>query len=260
MNMRNTILEKFKAGEKTVGAFAQLRSPRAVEALAIAGLDYIILDGEHSPTDACELEAMLKAAQAHNMPVLYRIGDISRVSVLHALDLGVAGIIVPDVKGVDDVKRLVEYSKFAPTGERGYCPTGDGDYGFGEAFKDGMRAYMDAANENAMLIPQCETVGCLEHIEEIAAMDGVDGIQVGPFDLSVSMGIPGEFNNPEFKQAIARIIKACGDNHIFLGGYAVDVAAAKANFAAGYDSMAVGTDIPVLIGAYRDIVCGVKGK
>ena len=98
-----------------------------------------------------------------------------------------------------------------------------------------------------MLFPQCETVGCLEHIEEIAAIDGVDGIFVGPFDLSVAMGMPLEFERPEFKAALQRILDACKAAGKPTMIYAGTIEDAKTDFAMGFDSVTYNQDAPLLI-------------
>lgn len=137
---------------------------------------------------------------------------MSRNGVLRALDAGARGIIVPCVETVEQVKALVEYAKFAPVGQRGYCMTRDGKWGYGDSYAGGMKGYMDICNQETMLLPQCETMGCLEYIEEIMAMDGVDGVLVGPYDLSIAMGLDGQFDHPDFKKAVGRILQACKAN------------------------------------------------
>ena len=87
----------------------------------------------------------------------------------------------------EEVEQLVRFAKFPPLGNRGFCPTRDGLWGYDEASLAGAGTYMDRANRETLLIPQCETAGCLAHIEEIAAMEGVDGIFVGPLDLSIAL-------------------------------------------------------------------------
>lgn len=94
---------------------------------------------------------------------------------------------MPDVQTVDEVRKLVEYAKYYPLGRRGFAPTLSGGYGFDPECAD-TQQYFDHCNRQTMLIPQCETLGALEHIEEITAMEGVDGIFVGPYDLSVALG------------------------------------------------------------------------
>lgn len=117
---------------------------------------------------------------------------------------------MPCLRDVADFKKTVALAKYAPLGQRGFIK-GRGT-GFGQlpwAATDTLEAYYANSNDRLMVIPQCETKESLEHIEDIAAMEGIDGIFVGPFDLSTSMGLPGQFTHPDFLAAKARIFQAC---------------------------------------------------
>mgnify|MGYP002688808491 FL=1 len=149
----------------------------------------MIVDTEHSPAGIESAAAQIAAAQGAGLTALARANEISRTAVLRLLDVGAQGVVVPCVETVEEVRELVRYAKFAPLGNRGFCPTRDGGYGYDEVSMQGTDVYFAHANQETLLIPQCETVGCLEHIEEITAMDGVDGIFVGPFDLSIALGL-----------------------------------------------------------------------
>ena len=239
----NRVLEKFQRGEKSVGTLTHMKSTVAIEAMGYTGLDYVLIDSEHFAVDGDFIGSAITAADAAGITPFVRIKDCTRPSVLRPLDLGAKGLIVPAVESVEEVRSLIEYAKFAPLGNRGFCPTRDGGWGFDEASQQGGTAYMERSNRETMLIPQCETAGALEHIEEIAALDGVDGIFVGPNDLSIAM-----------REALARILAACKKNGkpalIFSG----NAAAAKENLAAGFDSVTVSLDVMALIQSYRNLV------
>ena len=192
----NPIQEKFQRGELSVGTFTQLSSPVAVECLGRTGLDYVLIDTEHCAVGVEFLTAAITAADAAGITPLVRINEISRSAVLQPLDYGAQGLIVPAVETVEQVEQLVRYAKFPPLGNRGYCPTRDGGWGFDAESLQGTEAYFARCNRETLLLPQCETRGCLEHIDEITAMEGVDGIFVGPFDLSIALGIPMQFDDP----------------------------------------------------------------
>lgn len=252
--MSNKILEKYKQGVPSIGTFSHLRSMNAVECLGSTGLDYVVIDMEHSATDISEAQTYMTAADAAGLTPIVRIPEVSRGAVLKSLDAGAKGVIVPGIETVEQVKTLISYAKFKPLGNRGYCPTRDGAWGFGAVYADGMNAYMESCNAQTLLLPQCETMGALEHIEEITALDGVDGIMVGPFDLSIAMGINGQFDNPDFKAALTRICKACKDHGklsmIFTGTLDVSILRAKE----GFDSIMYGVDLAALVGHYKDVV------
>ncbi|MEI3347104.1 MAG: aldolase/citrate lyase family protein [Dysosmobacter sp.] len=255
----NRIREKFLNHELSVGTFTQLSSTVAVECLGRTGLDYVLIDTEHSAVGIEFLSSAITAADAAGIVPLVRINDITRSKVLQPLDYGAQGLIVPAVETVDQVRRLVEYAKFPPVGNRGFCPTRDGGYGYDEISMQGTEAYFAHANRETLLIPQCETVGCLEHIEEITAMDGVDGIFVGPFDLSIALGRPMAFDCDEMRAALDRILNACHKNNKMAFIFCGDAQAAKTRAAQGFDSVTAGLDIMALVDSYRAMVQDIRG-
>ena len=255
----NRIREKFLNHELSVGTFTQLTSTVAVEALGRTGLDYVLIDTEHSAVGIEFLSSAITAADAAGIVPLVRINDIARSKVLQPLDYGAQGLIVPAVETVEQVRRLVEYAKFPPVGNRGFCPTRDGGYGYDEVSMQGTDVYFAHANQETLLIPQCETVGCLEHIEEITAMEGVDGIFVGPFDLSIALGRPMAFDCDEMRAALDRILNACHKNNKMAFIFCGDAQAAKARAAQGFDSVTAGLDIMALVDSYRAMVQDIRG-
>ena len=203
--MKNHLLELAAQGRPALGTFYELGGIAAAECLGIAGLDFMIVDTEHGPYD---VESALTAASRRDCAPLVRVKDVTRPSVLKMLDVGAKGLIVPDVRSAEEVRRLVEYAKYYPLGRRGFAPTLASGYGFDREAAD-VESYFALCNRETLLIPQCETAEALEHIEEIAAMEGVDGIFVGPYDLSVALGKPARMDNPELLAAIARVLAAC---------------------------------------------------
>jgi 4-hydroxy-2-oxoheptanedioate aldolase len=251
------ILKKFREGKKTVGTISHMMSPTAIEGLGYTGLDYAVVDMEHSPVDTEGAAQLLAAARSAGITPLVRVKEVSRSPVLKALDMGAAGVIVPCVETAAQAAELVRYAKFAPLGARGFCPTRDGGWGFAEHAARGIGAYMQTCNRETLLILQCETVGCLESIETIASMDGVDGILIGPFDLSIALGKPAQFDDPEVLGAFRRILEACKRSGKMCIIYAGGADAARKYCAEGYDSVIVGLDIGLYINMYREIVKAV---
>ena len=256
--MENTVLEKFHQGRQSLGTFSAIGSPLAVESLRYTGLDYVIVDTEHSPAGIESAAAQIAAAQGAGLTALARANEISRTAVLRLLDVGAQGVVVPCVETVEEVRELVRYAKFAPLGNRGFCPTRDGGWGHA-AHAVSISGYMETSNRETLLLPQCETVGCLEHIEEITAMDGVDGIFVGPFDLSIALGRPMAFDCDEMRAALDRILNACHKNNKMAFIFCGDAQAAKARAAQGFDSVTAGLDIMALVDSYRAMVQDIRG-
>ena len=257
--MINYTKQKMLNGEKTIGTFFQLGTANAVEGLGYSGLDYIIIDTEHGPYAEESVMEFIRAAKLSKLSPFVRIKEISRAAVLKMLDIGAEGLVVPCVETVEQVKSLVKYGKYSPVGERGFFYGRAAGYGF-EDFAKSMDEYATKCNYETMIIPQCETRGCLQNIEEIASIDGVDGILVGPYDLSIALGIPGQFNAAKFIDALNRIMKACKNAGKYTIIYANDTESALRNFKMGFDSVAISTDIAVLVNGYNNIVNSIKSK
>lgn len=256
--MHNILKEKLAQGKQPLGTFVGTASPAVVECLGCAGLDFVILDNEHSPVEAETTAAMVRAAELRNVTPLARVREISRPAILKLLDVGVQGLIIPDVRGTEDVRRVVDYAKYAPVGRRGFCPSRKD--GWGTDPQCGVLDTMAHFNQETLVIPQCETAEALSDIETIAAMDGVDGIFIGPFDLSISMGMPGDFENPQFRAALARILSACraaGKPCLIFAG---DGAGAAVRFAKGYDAVAMGLDATLLITGVKAQIAAGRGQ
>lgn len=256
--MENAVLKKFREGRPSLGTFTAIGNPLAVESLRYTGLDYVIVDTEHTPAGIESAAAQIAAAQGAGLTALARANEISRTAVLRLLDVGAQGVVVPCVETVEEVRELVQYAKYTPLGNRGFCPTRDGGWGYAPHAAS-IPDYMETCNQETLLLPQCETAGCLERIEEITAMDGVDGIFVGPFDLSIALGRPGEFDAPEVHEAILRVQAACRRHGklsmIFTGG----PAASRQRFAEGYDSATMGLDTLFYVEMYKKMVAEVWG-
>lgn len=250
--MNNLMRGKLLAGKKVVGTFFQSGSEAIVEALGVAKLDFLIIDKEHGPFGVESTLRFIRAAELRNITPLVRIKDVSRPSVLKVLDIGAQGLIVPAVDGIKDVKKLVEFSKYIPTGIRGAAMGRAADFGHGE-YADDIMAHFEHHNTQTMLIPMCETRSFLDSVEEIMAMKGVDGCFIGPFDLSIALGKPAQFSDSEVINAFSRVVKACKTAEKFCFIYGVDAAMAVKYFNEGFDGVAVEIDTQVIISSYKKI-------
>lgn len=255
--MKNTFLEKLNRGEKPLGSFSELCSPYSIECMALSGLDYVIIDMEHGPAELHDVSEGIKAAALHGMTPFVRISSLDRDSVLRPLDLGAMGLIAPCVGGLEDVKKLVEYSKYLPDGQRGLAFGRSSGWGT-EPWAGNLKDYFAACNENQLLIPQCETLGCLKELDEIVALPQVAGIFIGPFDLSVAMGIPGEFEDEEFKATLSRIKDCCHSHGKFCMIFSTTVENAAKQLRDGMDSVTVNMDAILYIEMYRRVIGDVR--
>lgn len=237
--------------EKTIGTFFELGGSSLMECLARTGLDYVIIDTEHSYFSEESTADYIRAAENGGLVPYVRIGDIRRPYVLRMLDIGARGLIIPNIKSADEVRELVSYAKFAPIGKRGYCPTRTSGWGMDEWASDAV-SYMEECNKRCKVIPQCETKEALDQIEEIASIEGVDGIFVGPCDLSIALGIPLQFDSPVLIQAIERILELCKKNgkeaYIFAG----TPEDSRKWLKKGFDSVTYSLDAAILANAFKE--------
>lgn len=255
---KNSFKDKIREGRKPLGTFVDTASSYVAECIGYSGFDYIIIDNEHSPVEAETSTEIIRAAELTGLTPFARVREISRPAILKLLDVGAQGLIVPNVKTAAEVKKLVSYCKYSPLGGRGFCPSRKDGWGFDGELS--VRETMDFFNDNVLLIPQCETVEALEVIEEIAAVDGVDGIFIGPFDLSISMGMPGDFENPVFKSALERIRKAVHDAGKFCILFAGTEEKAIEGLNSGFDSVTYSLDAGLIVSCFREKVKYIKGS
>lgn len=256
--MKNVLREKMLNKEQTIGSFLGMGGAGSAECMAHAGLDYCIIDTEHGPFDVETAMELIRASELNGMTPLVRVKDGNRNSILKMLDVGAKGLIIPFLNSVEEMKAVVSYGKYFPLGERGVAFGRGAGYGYADHVQGSLEEYFEICNRETLLIPQCERVGCLEHIEEITALEGIDGIFIGPFDLSASMGIPGQFERPEFKAAIARVLKACQDNGKFSFVYCADGEVAKTRLKEGFDSATIACDFTIYTEAYKSLLKDVR--
>ena len=258
--MKNPVREKMLAGDKTIGTFMAIGSGTAAECIGLAGYDYVIIDTEHGPFNPDSAIDYIRAAKLYGAVPFVRVQDTSRASILKMLDGGAMGLIIPQINTVEEVRSVVQHGKYTPVGNRGVAPGVGTGFWAEDWAQHGLAETFKTANSETMLFPQCETPGCLAHIEEVAAIDGVDGIFVGPFDLSVAMGIPLNFAHPDFKAALQRILAACkaaGKPTIIYAGTIED---ARTDLEMGFDSIAYNQDGALLIEALRGAKQAILGE
>jgi 4-hydroxy-2-oxoheptanedioate aldolase len=257
--MKNQVKAKMLKGEKTLGTFFETGSTTVAECLGLGGLDYIIIDNEHGPYNPQSTLEFVRAARLYGITPFARVPEISREAILRQLDVGVMGLVIPDVRTVQEVEKIVEYGKYLPLGKRGVAPTAGSGFWYEEYATQGLEHYFEVSNRETMLLPQCETVECLNSLEEILRVDGIDGIYVGPFDLSTAMGKPAQFDDPEVRDAIRHIQGVCADAGKFSFIFAGNEAVAKEDFALGYGSVTLGMDATILTNAVKAHVAALMG-
>lgn len=172
-----------------------------------AGLDFTIIDCEHGAFDYSQVAATVTAFRLSGVRAIVRIPEIRREPITKYLDMGADGLLTPMVRNADDAKRLVGFGKYQPIGNRGLSINrAHSRYAPGD-----MNEYLAAANRRVGLYVQIELESALEDVENIAAVDGVDGIFVGPTDLSMALGVFDQLDSPTLLNACRRVAKAAAD-------------------------------------------------
>ena len=192
------------AGELLIGTFLGLGAPVAVEAAGRSGLDWLLLDLEHGGATEADLLPQLYAAQVTGVPALVRVESSERLRFGRALDLGAGGIMVPRLETVDEVRRAVSYLRWPPSGMRGVALGARGAMNAGIGHAD-----VATWSERLSLVVQVENPSIVDAAAEVAAIDGVDVLFVGPTDLSHSLGVAGQFGHERQLAAYERVIAAC---------------------------------------------------
>jgi len=201
----NDTLAALDAGEPAVGAWLLSGSPRAGEALARTGLDWVGIDTEHAPYSPERVETAVRAVERAATPVV-RLPSVDAAAAggaKHALDAGARGLIVPGVETAADAERAVRAARFPPAGERGVAGTVRAN-AYGESFDD----YVAAANDATLVVVQFESPAAVERADEILAVDGIDVAFVGENDLSAAQGRAGETDHPDVTAAVDRVLEA----------------------------------------------------
>ena len=208
----NQMRDTLKSGGVAIGTTASPASE--VRFLAGSGFDYVIFDTQHSPVDLKELPGPIGSMRGQHAVPIVRVGDNNAEQICYALDAGARGVIAPMVSTAAQAADMVQSCKYPFDGVRSSAgPRGE----WGE-FKD-YREYMDIVNENVLIMPMVETQEALDNLEAIAKTDGVNCVLIGPSDLSINIGVPLDYKNPKYHDALNRVGSVCRENDVAPGMY-----------------------------------------
>lgn len=190
--------------ELTVGSWITLGHPGIAEIMAGAGFDWLTVDMEHSAIGIADAQRLIQVIELSGVAPLVRVGDNDPIIIKRVLDAGAHGVIVPMVNSRSDAERAVAAAYYPPRGRRGVGLARA--QGYGADFE----GYRKRAEERTVVIVQVEHIDAVANLEAILSVDGVDGFIVGPYDLSGSLGVPGQFDHPDVAGALARIREVSG--------------------------------------------------
>jgi 2-keto-3-deoxy-L-rhamnonate aldolase RhmA len=254
--MTTALKESFGKPPLKVGVFiVEFISPGIGEICKRAGCDFAVLDMEHSSFGYETVKSVVKYMNAADLPLIVRIPSREYHDISRALDVGADGVMLPMVSSVEEAKRIVQSAKYYPEGMRGVA-TGLSQ----DRFRSGplTDAFRDN-NKRTILALQIENTAGVEAADGIAALPGVDMLWVGHLDLSVSLGIPGQFDHPEFKKAIERVNKACRKHGKSMARVAASVEQSADLFKAGFDVQTYQSDVRILLSALTKGISGMRG-
>ena len=199
--MKNRLRELLDSGEPALGTQLRFGSPAIAELFGAAGFDFVVIDGEHAPQTPSGIQAQIQGLGSTGATPLVRLGKTEMGLVGLMLDMGAMGIVAPMVSTAEEARAGAEACRYPPAGTRGFGPSRAAAYGFDEG-------YFNEANDSVVYIPIIETVEAVENIGDILELEGVDAYIVGEYDLSISLGVPLEFDSPKFRDAVKRVREA----------------------------------------------------
>jgi 2-keto-3-deoxy-L-rhamnonate aldolase RhmA len=252
--MAPTLRRRVQSGETLLGAWDSLGSPSSAELLGRSGLDWVVVDLEHGATTEAELLAHLTAIEGTGAAALVRPQSGERLRIGRALDLGAEGIVVPRLDTVEQVVEAVTFLRYPPTGQRGVALLTRGAR-LGTVHHAGVAAL----NDDIVGIIQIESPSALEAADALAAIDGVDVLFVGPADLSHSLGIPGQFSNPTYQDALRRVVTACRAHGKAPGILLYDHASFKPHLDLGFTFVGIGADVSFVNDGVKLALAAARG-
>jgi 4-hydroxy-2-oxoheptanedioate aldolase len=244
--------ERLKSGQPLLATFSIIPAVEVVELVGLSGFDAIILDLEHGAHGSEALGPLILAAKARGIYPLVRVRSSEPTEIAAALDAGAAGVIVPQIGSLAEAERAVKAARFAPEGNRGANPfVRAADY-------SGRLEWFAEANRDTAILLMIEGQGGLAAADAIAALPHLDGIFIGPMDLSHALGVPGEMGHAKVVEAIRAVIAACKAKGITAGIFAGTPEAAKRWMAEGVRLTGLSVDTSIILTAMKRTVAGAR--
>jgi 4-hydroxy-2-oxoheptanedioate aldolase len=251
---KNHLKKALQDGKVVFGPFLKFTDPAVVEIMGFAGFDFVIIDAEHGPISMQNAQNMIRAAEIVNITPVIRVGNNDEALILRALDIGAQGIEIPQINSKPDAVRAVKSVKYSPQGERGVCRyVRAANYSSMNKFE-----YFKSANNETMIIAHIEGVEGINNLDEILSVSGIDVIFIGPYDLSQSLGIPGQVNNSLVVEKMKEVVLKCKQNKVAVGTFADDVETAKSWVSLGVQYMSFSVDVGILYEVCKQIVEKLK--
>jgi 2-dehydro-3-deoxyglucarate aldolase len=250
-DLKNSLKAKMKKGEVTIGTTISIGHPDIAETLGQVGYDWILIDTEHAPLEVGTVQNLMQAMSGSKSVPIVRVAWNDMVMIKRALDIGAYGIIVPWVNTKEEAERAVQAIRYPPRGLRGFGPRRASLFD---------PEYVATAENELVLAVQIETKKAIDNLDEILSVEGIDAAVIGPADLSFSLGMLMQYDNPKFNAALDKVVAATKKHHVAAGFLAVDNVERRVK--QGFTWLNVSADLGLLKSSakkdYEDAVKGAK--
>jgi 2-dehydro-3-deoxyglucarate aldolase/4-hydroxy-2-oxoheptanedioate aldolase len=241
------------AGEVTLGTFIGTASPITAEVCAAAGFDWLLLDLEHGAGGEEQVRATVPVVASYGVPTVVRVESDARIRIGRVLDAGAAGVMLPRLDTVEQVRAAVAHLRYPPRGDRGVAT-------YNRACRFGLDAgALDRADEEVLGVVQIESARAVSAAGDIAAIEGVDVLFVGPRDLSHDLGVPGQLTAPVFIDALEQVSLGARKHGKACGLLVADGVTAAAKVAEGWTFVTIGSDSTLLTSAATAHLAEARG-
>ena len=252
---QNTLKMRMARGDVVSGIWLATGEPYLAEIAATAGFDWLLIDGEHAPNDLRSMSAQLAVVRSSGSEPVVRLVSDDPNRIKMALDIGVQTLVIPMVNSAAQAREVVRATRYAPEGIRGSGAALGRATDFGK-----VTDYIATAHEQIAILAQIETRAAVNALDEILAVDGIDGVFVGPSDLSVDMGYQGSYEPQEFQKTVFDVISRARSIGKTAGIIAPEGSFLDGCRQAGLNFIALGADVMILSQALRDLAAGGKSK
>lgn len=250
---KNKLKETLRKGQPVIGTFIMCNCAELVEIVGICGYDFVVIDTEHGPLSVESTINLIRAAELKGLTPITRVTESSDSTILRSLDVGAHGIQVPQVNDAATAKRVAKASKYYPLGTRGAALARSGDYGMVNA-----NEYFTSANEETLVVVHCENKEGLENLEEIVRIPEIDVIFLGPFDMSQSLGVPGQVYHPLVEEAAEKVLKITKSAGKSAGIFVTDGEQARKRIEQGFQYITINVDTTLFARACKNEISKIK--
>jgi 2-keto-3-deoxy-L-rhamnonate aldolase RhmA len=248
--MAHDFKTRLKQRDVLLGPLVTLGSTEVAEIFSKVGFDWLWIEMEHAPTGLARIQELIQATGGR-IPCLVRAPWNDDVWIKRILDTGCDGIVIPQIRNPDEARAAIRACKYPPVGIRSVGIARVQGYGMS------LQDYIEHANERLVTVLQTEHIDAANNIESILDVPGFDAVLIGPYDLSASMGLPGQINHPDVQRAVGKIKAACSNRGMPIGVFAVDVDAAKSQIETGCTLIALSVDTMYLWKAAKQAIMEV---